>query len=116
MVRKHKQSNNHQRGVNTNQGLTDMAVRQYITDADRALTRWSIPLLAPVGTAPGSTTEQRALAMYAEDERLRNMADMHDAAVNAAKTDGAQGMYILRQSRDTFMRTGDYGYQGTGPK
>ena len=69
-----------EREINTKKGLASLAMRRYITDADRALNRYSIPLFAAwsPGSGNGSATEQRALLMYAEDERLRNMADLAD--------------------------------------
>lgn len=96
-----------ERAITTDKGLADIAVRRYISEVDRAMNRFTIPLF-------GASMEQRALAMYAEDERLKNMADLRDAAVDAAKTDPAAGAYILRATRDTYMRTSDFGWQGSG--
>jgi hypothetical protein len=102
-----------ERAVNTEKGLKDIAVRRYISELDHVMNRFSIPLLTPVRTGNGnSATDDRALAMYREDERLRNMADMRDAAVSTAKSDPSQGAYILRESRNTFMRTSDFGWSG----
>ena len=98
-----------ERAVHTEKGLADIAVRRYISELDRALNRFHIPFLT-------GSMEQRALAMYAEDERLKNMADLRDAAVDAAKTDPAQGAYILRETRQTYLRTSDFGWNGGGPK
>ena len=98
-----------ERAITTDKGLADIAVRRYISDMDRALNRFTIPLF-------GSSVEQRALAMYAEDERLKNMSDLRDSAVDAAKTDAAQGAYILRETRQTYLRTSDFGWNGGGPK
>ena len=62
---------------------------------------------AAVFTLPlfGQSIESRAMAMYAEDERLKNISDMKDAANTVGKGDAAQGSYILRESQKTFMRT-----------
>jgi hypothetical protein len=98
-----------ERAVNTEKGLKDIAVRRYISEMDRALNGYTLPLF-------GSSKESRAMAMYAEDERLKNMGEMKDAAVDAKRTDPAQGAYILRQTQDTFMRTSDFGWQGGSPK
>jgi hypothetical protein len=56
-----------ERSISTPKGLTDIAMRRYISDADRALNRFTLPLF-------GTSKEARALEMYAEDERLRNMS------------------------------------------
>ncbi len=92
-----------ERDIHTKKGLTELAMRRYISEADRALNRWTIPII-------GMSKEARALAMYAEDERLRNMEDLRDAANNAAKSDGAAGEYIRRESQETYLRSGDFGW------
>jgi hypothetical protein len=98
-----------ERDVHTEKGLTDIAMRRYISDADRALNRWTLPLF-------GTSKESRALAMYAEDERLRNMSDLRDAATNAAKSDAAAGEYIRRESQKTYLRTSDFGWSSGEPR
>lgn len=98
-----------ERAINTEKGLTDIAMRRYISEADRALNRFTLPLF-------GTSRESRALAMYAEDERLKNMAELTDNARAAGQSDPAQGTYILRESQKTYMRTSDFGWQGGGPK
>ncbi|HVS54475.1 MAG TPA: hypothetical protein VHD62_19115 [Opitutaceae bacterium] len=96
-----------ERAVHTEKGLTDIAVRRYISEVDRVMNGFYLPIV-------GSSSEKRARAMYAEDERLKNMSDLRDAAVTAAKSDPGQGAYILRESRDAFMRSSDFGWHGGG--
>lgn len=96
-----------ERAITTDKGLADLAVARYISEVDRAMNRFTIPLF-------GTSMQQRALAMYAEEERLKNMSDLRANAVDAAKTDPAAGAYILRATRDTYMRTSDFGWQGSG--
>jgi hypothetical protein len=98
-----------ERDIYTQKGLTDIAVRRYISDADRALNRFTLPFI-------GITPEARALAMYAEDERLKNMSDLGEAAAAASKADPATGTYIRKEAQQTFMRTSDFGWNGGGPK
>jgi hypothetical protein len=98
-----------ERAVNTKKGLGDIAMRRYISETDRALNRFTLPLF-------GSSLQNRALAMYAEDERLKNMAELNENARAAAKSDPAQGTYILRETQKTYMRTSDFGWQGGAPK
>lgn len=98
-----------ERDINTQKGLTDIAMRRYISDADRALNRWTLPLF-------GTSKEARAMAMYAEEERLRNMADLHDAAVSTAKFDPAAGDYIRKESQNTYRRTSDFGWSSGEPR
>jgi hypothetical protein len=98
-----------ERAISTRKGLEDIAVRRYISEVDRALNRFHIPFLT-------ASMQERALALYAEDERLKNMTDLRDSAADAAKLDPAAGTYIMRESRQTFMRTSDFGWNGGGPK
>ena len=109
MVREQKPVVFSERAITTDKGLADIAVRRYISEVDRALNRFHIPFLT-------GSMEDRALAMYAEDERLKNMSDLRDSAADAAKVDPAAGTYIMRESRQTFMRTSDFGWNGGGPK
>ena len=98
-----------ERTVNTKKGLTGIAMRRYISDADRALNRYTLPLF-------GTSAESRALAMYAEDERLQNQAELRDNASTAAKSDPAAGAYIRREADKMYLRTSDFGWNGGGPK
>ncbi len=98
-----------ERTISTEKGLTDIAVRRYISDLDQALNRFTLPLF-------GSSYKARAVMMYEEDERLRNMADLNGAAEGASKSDPAAGAYIRRETQETFMRTSDFGWNGGGPK
>ena len=98
-----------ERAIHTKKGLTDIAMRRYISDFDRAINRWTLPFI-------GVSAEARALAMYAEDERLQNMSDLRDAAGNASKSDAAAGEYIRKESQKTFLRSNDFGWNGGGPR
>ncbi len=98
-----------ERAVNTSKGLTDIAVRRYISETDRALNRFTLPLF-------GTSTEARALAMYAEDERLKNLSDLNDAAKTVSKSDPAAGEYVRREAQKTYLRSSDFGWQSGPPK
>jgi hypothetical protein len=93
-----------ERDINTQQGLANIAMRRYSTEASRALNRFTIPIF-------GQTQEARALAMYAEDERLKNITELNDAADMVSARDKAQGAYIKRDIQNTTMRAADYGWQ-----
>ncbi len=96
-----------ERTIYTQKGLTDIAMKRYLTETDRVLNRFRIPLLT-------ATNEERALAMYAEDERLQNMANLNEAAAAASKSDTAAGTYILKESQKTFLRSSDFGWSKSG--
>ncbi len=99
-----------ERAIHTKEGLTDLALRRYITDIDRALNRFALPLFSGWSPGGGSALERRAMAMYAEQERLDNLSDMSDAAATVGKSDAAQGTYILRESQKTYLRNNDIGW------
>ncbi|MEO7412871.1 MAG: hypothetical protein ABIZ81_05900 [Opitutaceae bacterium] len=111
MVREPRNPVLRERDVNTKESLAAIAERRYITDADRALNRWNIFGTRSSGSA--NSTTGRALAMYAEEERIRNMADLNDAAGLASASDKAAGAYIKREAQNTYMRNSDFGWKGT---
>jgi hypothetical protein len=92
--------------VYTKDGLAEYAFRRYITsEVDRALNRFTLPLF-------GSSMRERAMMMYRDEERLRNMSDVSDMARIVSITDGEAGMYIKKVGDQTFMRKSEFGYQG----
>ena len=98
-----------ERDVNTKEGFAALAERRYITDADRALSLWNI--FGARGTAGGNSTTARALAMYAEDERLQNMAELNDDAALVSSGDKAAGALIKREAQKTYIRSSDFGWK-----
>ncbi len=107
-----------ERAINTKQGLRDIAMRRYITDADRAMNRFYVPLFAAwsPGSGNGSPTEQRAMFMYNEDERLKNMADLADNANMIMRSDAKAGASVKQDVQSTYMRRSEFGYGGMSPK
>jgi hypothetical protein len=92
--------------IYTKQGMREYAFRQYITsEVDRALNRFTLPLF-------GISAYERAMQMYYEDERLRNMADTADMARFVSLTDPDAGMYVKRVAEKTYMRSSDFGWNG----
>jgi len=93
-----------ERDINTKAGMANIAMKKYGTEASRALNRFTIPLF-------GQSQEDRALAQYAEDERLKTITELNDAADFVSARDKAQGAYIKRDIQNTTMRASDYGWQ-----
>jgi hypothetical protein len=85
-------------------GLANLARGRYLSATDRILNRVTLPLF---GTSP----EARAMAMYAEDERLNNMADLKDTAKDISRINAADGAYIKRVTDQTYMRDSGFGYE-----
>lgn len=110
LVREQRNPVLRERDVNTKEGLAAIAERRYITDADRALNRWNI--LGARSTSGGNSTTARAMAMYAEEERLKNMAELNDDAGLVSASDKAAGAYIKREAQKTYQRSSDFGWKG----
>ena len=92
-----------ERDIYTTGGLADLAKNRYLTATDRMLNRVTLPLF-------GTSQEARAMAMYAEEERLHNMSDLKDTAKDISRTDPNDGAYIKRVTDQTYMRDSGFGY------
>jgi hypothetical protein len=90
-----------EREIHTRSALAKIAVNRYLSRFDsNVLNRFTLPFI-------GQTPEARAMAMYAEDERLQNMSDIKDAARGARLIgDKAESDYLTKQSNSTFLRSG----------
>lgn len=98
-----------ERDIYTKGGLADLARRRYLTPTYRMLNSLYVPFFT------ASPTDQ-AMAMYAEDERLNNMAELEDNARTVSRSDPADGAYIRRLSNETYMRNTGFGYERDGLK
>lgn len=94
-----------ERDIYSKKGLENLAMRRYLTETDRVLNRFKLPLF-------GTSNADRAMAMYAEDERLKNMSDVADRTNMVMKSNAADGAKVKSQAQDTFMRWQDIGWQG----
>lgn len=92
-----------ERDINTTKGLSAIAMKRYFSETARALNRYTIPLF-------GMSQEAYASMLYAEDERLDNIASLKSTAADL-KTLGGDGTAISREVDRTYIRTSDYGYQ-----
>ncbi len=98
-----------ERDIFTKGGLNEVARNRYLTATDRILNGVTLPLF-------GTSQEARAMAMYAEDERLNNMSDLKDTAKDISRTNAADGAYIKRVTDQTYMRDSGFGDKGSPPK
>lgn len=90
-----------ERAVHTRKGLEDLAVKRYVSEGFRVLNAVRLPLI-------GASAEQYAMALYEEDERLKNMSDLAQDAAMVSATDKAAGLYVKRAANDTFRREGSF--------
>lgn len=93
-----------ERDIYTKKGLESLAMRRYLSETDRVLNRFRLPIFSVV------SNEQRAMAMYEEDERLKNMADVADNTNMVMKSDAAAGAKMKADAQQTFMRWQDFGW------
>ena len=63
-----------------------------------------------------SYNESRAIEMYYEDERLRNMSEVADLTNMVTKSNAAAGAKVKDLSKGMFMHPTDFGWQGGGRK
>ena len=83
--------------IHTEKAVTELAMRRYSSQLDQALNHYRIPLFS-------ISPEARALAAYAEDERLRKMDDLDRVARAIALVDWADAANIRRLADATFQR------------
>lgn len=93
-----------ERDIYTRGGLEYLARDRYLSGTHRLLNRATLPIF--FSTNP----ESLAMAMYAEDERLDNMADLKESARDISRVDPADGAYIKRVTDETYMRNSGFGY------
>jgi hypothetical protein len=88
------------RDIHTREGMAAMAVNKYLSELDRGvLNRYTLPLF-------GQSQEQRALAAYAEEERLRNMSSAADRANAIEAAEGAEAAQTFRDTANAaFIRS-----------
>lgn len=95
------------RAVYTQKGRADIAMKRYITETDRVLNAFTLPII-------GSSVSSRALAMYEEDERLKQKADLTEDARMVGATSKSDGQYVKQQVDATFIRPGDFEWRPIG--
>jgi hypothetical protein len=98
-----------ERDIYTKKGLEEIAVKRYLSGFDASiLNRWYIPFLT-------TSSGERALQMYREDERLDNMLELNDEANAIISTgDAAEGELIKKETQETYMRNIDWGWGAKG--
>ena len=93
-----------ERDIFNRAGFAALAQKRYLSNAYRALNSFTLPLF---GTSP----EDHALAMYAEDERLQNMSDLKSTARDVGVTNPADAAALRKATNDTYQRTSDFGFE-----
>lgn len=92
-----------ERDILTGFGFAELAKKRYLTNAYHALNSFYLPLF-------GQSPESRALAMYAEDERLKNISDLKDNARTVGTADAADAKALRAETDATYLRSADFGF------
>lgn len=92
-----------EREISTSKGLAAIALKRYFTESTLALNAVTIPLF-------GISKEAYAEMLYAEDERLKNMADLKASADDVNLVNPANAKAIRQATQDTYYRGFDYTY------
>jgi hypothetical protein len=87
-----------EKDVYTKEGLSGLAMKRYMSDADKALNRFTLPFI-------GLSNEQRAMLMYAEDQRLREMNAAQDRVSTLEASDPEAAKDLKDVVDSTFIRT-----------
>ena len=96
-----------ERAVYTKTGLADLAMKRYLTEGYRAMNRYTLPLF-------GTAADARAMQMYEEDERLKNIWSLNEDARMVSSSDKAAGLYVKRQVQETYMHAPDFDWKPIG--
>jgi hypothetical protein len=98
-----------ERDINTTKGLGEIAVKRYLSEAGKALNRYTLPFI-------GLTKEQYALMMYQEDERLQNLKDVSEDVYILRQTDPGAADQLQREVDRTFIRRSEFVPVSSGQK
>jgi len=100
-----------EREIYTYKAFGELLAKRYYSQTYLALNKFvqSVPL----GALFLPSAADSAIAQYNDEERLKNMGSLNDAAADAAKAgDKAGSDYIKRASNETYMRQMDWGWEG----
>jgi hypothetical protein len=98
-----------ERDINTTKGLGDIAVKRYLSEATKALNRFTLPFI-------GLSKEQYALMLYQEDERLQNLKDASENVYILRQTDPGAADQLQREVDRTFIRRSEFVPVSSGRK
>jgi hypothetical protein len=87
--------------IHTKKDFGRILAKRYLTEFDRGvLNRFTLPII-------GIPPEARALTMFEDEERLRNIAEFKNAADLARLAgDKKEADFLLRETNRTFLRSG----------
>ncbi len=91
-----------EREIHTKEGLEALAVARYLTEFDRGvLNRYRLPFV-------GMTAEQRAMMMYEEEERLRNIEKAKQSIYVLKQVDPEAAEQLKKESDAAYIRKSEF--------
>jgi hypothetical protein len=91
-----------EREIHTKEGLEALAVARYLTEFDRGvLNRYRLPFV-------GMTAEQRAMMMYEEEERLRNIEKAKQSIYVLKQVDPEAADQLKKESDAAYIRKSEF--------
>lgn len=93
-----------ERDIYTTKGLRELARMRYLTEIGQALNRFNLPLF-------GMGADAYALMRYEEDERLKNISELNDAARDASIANPENAKALREATRDTYARENPITYR-----
>lgn len=91
-----------ERELYTKEGLEALAVGRYLSELDRGvLNRYRLPFV-------GMTAEQRAMMMYEEDERLKNIEQAHQTIYVLKQVDPEEAQQLKKDADAAYIRKSEF--------
>ncbi len=91
-----------ERQIYTKEGLEALAVSRYLSELDRGvLNRFRLPLV-------GQTSEERAMAMYEEEERLRNIEKAKQSIYVLKQVDPEAAQQLKKETDAAYIRKSEF--------
>jgi len=91
-----------ERQIHTKEGLEALAVARYLTEFDRGvLNRYRLPFV-------GMTAEQRAMMMYEEEERLRNIEQARQSIYVLKQVDPEAAQQLKKETDSAYIRKSEF--------
>lgn len=91
-----------ERQIYTKQGLEALAVSRYLSELDRGvLNRFRLPFV-------GQSSEERAMAMYREEERLRNIEQARQSIYVLKQVDPEAAQQLKKETDSAYIRKTEF--------
>ncbi len=91
-----------ERQLYTRAELARLASRRYLSELDRGvLNRFALPIV-------GQSPEQRAMTIYEDEERQRNIASANQAVYLLKQSDPAAAAELRRDAADAYIRPSEF--------